>query len=100
MSKRRRLGTLGRRGGGAGLLNVICDGGGEGDESAMSPCDTVGSLWIVGTWSDKDDAAGIEAGIIGRGERRGGEGDALEDEEEEGSISGSGLDRRADPVSS
>ena len=44
VSNLRRLGTLGRRGGGAGLLNVICDGGGEGDESAMSPCDSRGDL--------------------------------------------------------
>lgn len=86
-------------------MNVICDGGGEGDESAMSPCDNsrgdLAEIEKVGTLRDVDDGAGIEAGIIGRGERSGGDGEAFEDEEEAGSISGSGLlNRRADPVSS
>lgn len=101
VSKRRRFGTLGRRRGGAGLLNVICDGGGEGDESPMSPCVKGGNRFDGGEiWREDDDGAGMDAGIIGKGEREGGDGDALEDDAEDGSISGNGLDRRADPVSS
>ena len=82
VSSFRRLGTLGRRGG-AGRRKPRADGGGDGDESITF-------------------VAGIAGGEVVEGINGSGEGGICGDDEvdDEGSISGSFLDRRALWVSS
>jgi len=85
VSSFRRLGTLGRRGG-AGRRKPRADGGGEGDASVT---------FVVGIVREGE-AEGIngsgEGGIWGEG--------GFEEVADDGSISGSFLDRRALWVSS
>lgn len=80
------MGALGRRGG-AGRRKPIADGGGDGDES----------ITLVASSVREGEA---EEGIIGIGEGGfSGEG-GFEEVDDDGSISGSFLDRRALWVSS